>query len=75
MSRKAALCGERAVLESADDQPARPEASARTAMNDLYNHAMGWVSRLDRQDWFLVFLALVALGFLALQGFGSRKNY
>jgi hypothetical protein len=44
-------------------------------MNDLYNHAMGWVNRLDRQDWFLVFLGLVALGFLALQGFGSRKNY
>jgi len=44
-------------------------------MNDLYNHAMGWVNRLDRQDWFLVFLGFVALGFLALQGFGSRKNY
>jgi hypothetical protein len=44
-------------------------------MNDLYNNAMGWVSRLDRQDWFLVFVAAVALGFLALQGFGSRRNY
>jgi len=44
-------------------------------MGDLYNHAMSWVNRLDRQDWFLVFLGLVALGFLALQGFGSRKNY
>jgi len=44
-------------------------------MNDLYNHAMGWVSRLDRQDWLLVFLAAVVLGVLALQGFGSRKNY
>ena len=44
-------------------------------MNEIYNHAMGWVSRLDKQDWFLVFIAAVALGFLALQGFGSRKNY
>ena len=44
-------------------------------MNDLYNQAMSWLNRLDRQDWLLVFLARRAVGFLALQGFGSRKNY
>jgi hypothetical protein len=45
------------------------------AMNDIFNHAFQWMNRLDRQDWMLVLIAAVILGFLCLRGFGSRTNY
>ncbi|HZZ28033.1 MAG TPA: hypothetical protein VFE46_08530 [Pirellulales bacterium] len=44
-------------------------------MNDIFNHAFQWMNRLDRQDWMLVLIAAVILGFLCLRGFGSRTNY
>jgi hypothetical protein len=44
-------------------------------VNELFNNANRWMNGLDKQDWLLVLIAAVALGFLLLQGFGSRKNY
>jgi hypothetical protein len=45
------------------------------SMNDVYNHAMHWMNGLDKQDWLLVLVGAVVVGFLALRGFGSRTNY
>ena len=44
-------------------------------MHELFRSANHWVNGLDKQDWLLVLIAAVAVGFLLLQGFGSRKNY
>jgi hypothetical protein len=30
---------------------------------------------LDKQEWLLVLIAAVVIGFFALRGFGSRSNY
>ena len=44
-------------------------------MHDLYTRAMHWVDNIDRQDWLLVLVAAVVVGFFLLRGFGSRSNY
>jgi hypothetical protein len=44
-------------------------------VNELFRNANHWVNSFDKQDWLLVLIAAVAIGFLLLQGFGSRKNY
>jgi hypothetical protein len=44
-------------------------------MHDLFSNVNRWVNGLNYQDWLLVLIGAVALGFLLLQGFGSRKNY
>jgi hypothetical protein len=45
------------------------------AMHDLYTRAMHWVNTIDSQDWLLVLVAAVVIGFFMLRGFGSRTNY
>ncbi|HEY2882685.1 MAG TPA: hypothetical protein VGJ15_09635 [Pirellulales bacterium] len=44
-------------------------------MSEFYRHAMGWVYRLDRHDWVMVFFGAVVIGALLLRGFGSRRYY
>ena len=44
-------------------------------MNDIYTHALKWINSLDKQDWMLILIAAVVIGFFCLQGMGSRKNY
>jgi hypothetical protein len=44
-------------------------------MHDLYMRAMHWINSIDSQDWLMVLVAAVVLGFLMLRGFGSRSNY
>jgi hypothetical protein len=44
-------------------------------MQEYYRQAMKWMNSLDKQDWLLVLVAAVVIGFFALQGMGSRKNY
>jgi hypothetical protein len=36
---------------------------------------MHWVNTIDSQDWLLVLVAAVVIGFFMLRGFGSRTNY
>ncbi len=40
-----------------------------------YSQVMHWSNSLDRQSWFLVFCAVLAVGAMLLRGFGSRSNY
>jgi hypothetical protein len=44
-------------------------------MHDLYIHAQRWVNGLDKQEWLLMLVAAMVLGFFLLRGFGSRTNY
>jgi hypothetical protein len=44
-------------------------------MGDVYRYAMRWFNGLDKQEWLLVLIAAVVIGFFALRGFGSRSNY
>jgi hypothetical protein len=44
-------------------------------MGDAYKYAMRWFDSLDKQEWLLVLIVAVIIGFLALQGFGSRSKY
>jgi hypothetical protein len=44
-------------------------------VHDIVRDTHRWINGLDKQDWLLVLIAAVAIGFLLLQGFGSRKNY
>jgi hypothetical protein len=54
---------------------ATPLTDRKLAMNDILNQGMRWVSGLDKQDWLFVLTAALVIGFIALQGFGSRSNY
>jgi hypothetical protein len=44
-------------------------------MHDVYMKIVRWVDTTDKQDWLLVLVAAVVLGFFLLRGFGSRSNY
>jgi hypothetical protein len=44
-------------------------------MGDFYRYVMRWFDSLDKQEWLLVLIVAVVIGFLALQGFGSRSKY
>ena len=44
-------------------------------MYDLYRSTMRAVERFDTQDWMLVMICAVIIGFFCLRGFGSRSGY
>ena len=44
-------------------------------MGNAYQYVMRWFNSLDKQEWLLVLIAAVIIGFVALRGFGSRSNY
>jgi hypothetical protein len=50
-------------------------ATPGEVMSDIFNHAMRWVNSIDSQDWLIVLVVAVVLGFFMLRGFGSRSNY
>jgi hypothetical protein len=37
--------------------------------------ALNYTGRLDRQQWIVVFVACLVIGFVFTRGFGSRTNY
>jgi hypothetical protein len=40
----------------------------------MFNTATTWLYRLDLQDWLIVLVAAMALGFYCLQGHHTRSN-
>jgi hypothetical protein len=66
-----------------DDAPASPAAFERrkhastgySVMWNYYKETVGWLFKLDSQEWFLAMCAALLIGFFALRGFGSRSNY
>jgi hypothetical protein len=44
-------------------------------MRDLYRAGIHWINGLDRQEWLVVLVVAMVLGFLCMRGFGSRSNY
>jgi hypothetical protein len=44
-------------------------------MWNYYKETVGWLFKLDSQEWFLAMCAALLIGFFALRGFGSRSNY
>ena len=41
----------------------------------LYREAMQFFNQLDAQQWLMLLVAAVVLGFFCLRGFGSRSGY
>jgi len=41
----------------------------------LFNSLLNRVERLDFQQYALLVIVIVAVGFFCLRGFGSRSNY
>ena len=44
-------------------------------MWETYRTAFKWINTLDKQDWLMVLVAVVVIGFFCLRGFGSRSGY
>lgn len=44
-------------------------------MYDFYHSAMRSIERFNSQDWMLVMIGAVIIGFFCLRGFGSRSGY
>ena len=44
-------------------------------MGQLYREAMRFVNHLDMQQWLMLLLGVIVLGFFCLRGFGSRSDY
>ncbi len=41
----------------------------------VWNRIVDAGGNLDRQEWILVFVCVVIIGFFCLRGFGSRSSY
>ena len=41
----------------------------------LYREAMQFFNQLDIQQWLILLLVVIVLGFFCLRGFGSRTGY
>ena len=44
-------------------------------MNNLWQELMRLVDRMGPQEWALVLIGGIIIGFFCLRGFGSRKDY
>jgi hypothetical protein len=44
-------------------------------MWNAINTVMNWAASLNRQEWLVVLLLAMGLGFLCMRGYGSRSNY
>jgi hypothetical protein len=44
-------------------------------MGKYISYALRYLEQLNTQEWVLVLLGLVILGFVCMRGFGSRTNY
>ena len=41
----------------------------------LYYDIWNRVNGMDRQEWFVMLLAVMLLGFMCMRGYGSRNSY
>ena len=44
-------------------------------MGKYVREVIRFLEQLDTQEWVLVLLGLVVVGFLCMRGFGSRSDY
>ena len=44
-------------------------------MGKYVREVLRFLEQLDTQEWVLVLLGLVVVGFLCMRGFGSRSDY
>ena len=44
-------------------------------MSKFYRDVLRFLEQLDTQEWVLVLMGLVVVGFLCMRGFGSRSDY
>ena len=44
-------------------------------MGKYVSEVLRFLNQLDTQEWVLVLLGLVVVGFLCMRGFGSRSDY
>jgi hypothetical protein len=44
-------------------------------MGQFYRQVIRFLEQLDTQEWVLVLLGLVVVGFVCMRGFGSRSDY
>lgn len=42
---------------------------------DFGNDMLRYSGGLDRSQWMMIFVGVVAVGFFCMRGFGSRKDY
>ena len=44
-------------------------------MGNYCRQVLRFLEQLDTQEWVLVLMGLVVVGFLCMRGFGSRSDY
>ena len=44
-------------------------------MRNVFRTALHWINGLDRQEWLVVLVVAMLIGFLCMRGFGSRSSY
>lgn len=44
-------------------------------LGHVYRELMRMANRLDAQEWLLVLVGVVVVGWVCLRGFGSRSSY
>jgi len=44
-------------------------------VSHLLQEVMQVIDSLDREEWMLVLVGVIVVGFLSLRGFGSRSRY
>ena len=44
-------------------------------MDQLWDNILGTIDRMGIQEWTLVLISAIVIGFYCLRGFGSRSNY
>ena len=44
-------------------------------LHNAYKDSLSWALSLNKSEWMLVMIVVVAVGFICLRGFGSRKDY
>ena len=44
-------------------------------MDQLWDNILGTIDRMGIQEWMLVLVGAIVIGFFCLRGYGSRSNY
>lgn len=44
-------------------------------LEHVYRELMRMANRLDAQEWLLILVGVVVVGWVCLRGFGSRSSY
>ena len=50
-------------------------AREEPTMNRLWQDAIDLIDGMGTQEWMLVLVGVIVLGFFCMRGFGSRSNY